>query len=77
MQTCSVVIPVYKVLPNKDELISYSRCLSVLREYDIVIVSHKELDLSFYINHAQQYGKEVSVYYFNKYYFKGTVGIIF
>ena len=45
MQTCSVVIPVYKVLPNEDELISYSRCLFVLREYDIVIVSHKELDL--------------------------------
>ena len=32
MQTCSVVIPVYKVLPNEDELISYSRCLFVLRE---------------------------------------------
>ena len=74
MQTCSVVIPVYKVLPNEDELISYSRCLFVLREYDIVIVSHKELDLSFYINYARQYGKEISDYYFDKYYFKGISG---
>lgn len=74
MKTCSVVIPIYKVLPNEDELVSYGRCLSVLVEYDIVIISHKELDLSFYTNTALQYGKEVSIYYFDKYYFKGISG---
>lgn len=46
--TCAVVIPVYKANPTVIEIASFKQCLVILKNYDIYIITFKELDLSVY-----------------------------
>lgn len=46
--TCAVVIPVYKAKPTVVEMASFKQCLTVLKNYDIYIITFKGLDLSVY-----------------------------
>ena len=48
MSNISVIIPIYKVLPNYYEKQSLCKCLKILRNYQIVLVHPEGLDLSFY-----------------------------
>lgn len=37
--TCAVVIPVYKAKPTVVEMASFKQCLTVLKNYDIYIIT--------------------------------------
>lgn len=69
-----VVIPVYKSTPTADEEASFSQCLLVLSQYDIVIVTHKQLNCCVYNHIAEHLGKSISYQYFEERYFIGLQG---
>lgn len=69
---CVVVIPLYLARPSHAEEMSFRRTLTVLRKHPIVIVTHRECDLSFYNSIAHQLGKQVGVEYFDKSYFRSV-----
>jgi len=72
---CAVVIPIYKPEPSDNEIASLRQCLKVLNHYDIVFVTHKDLDRAAYekicttVRDAQ-----VSYQYFTKQYFTNIEG---
>jgi hypothetical protein len=48
IQTCCIVIPIYKQFPSDTEIASLQQALTLLPEYTIVFVTHKKLDCAFY-----------------------------
>jgi len=44
----TVVIPIYKPIPDKNELISFNQCLNVLSKHPICILTFRLLDISYY-----------------------------
>jgi hypothetical protein len=48
MSSCVVLIPVYKTLPNADEVFSISYSLPNLLGYDVKLLAPESLDTSFY-----------------------------
>lgn len=67
--SCVVVIPVYKTHPIPSEIASFKQCLTVLADYEIVLVTYENLDLSIYFKISQELGKKYRVEYFNRDYF--------
>lgn len=74
INSCIIVIPVYKVECSTVEQASFRQCFSVLRNYDICLITFKELDLTFYSNEAKRLGKDFHVEYFDKSYFTSVEG---
>lgn len=74
MYSCVVVIPVYKPLPDVIEEASFIQCVSVLRKYDISLVTHQSLDISWYNIVSNKYGKTLKIKYFDNEYFSSIKG---
>ena len=67
--SCVVVIPVYKTNPKTSEIASFKQCLTVLTDYEIVLVTYKEFDLLAYEAISQNIGIGFRTEYFNRNYF--------
>lgn len=74
MNNCTVVVPIYKGNLSLTEEASFRQCLTVLRNYDIVIFTYKELDISNYNKIAKEMCKDFKVEYFDKHYFESVAG---
>lgn len=74
MNKVCIVIPIYKDSPTEWEKASFCQALKVLTRYEMVIYTHKELNLKVYHNLARQYNKDFKVEYFDKEYFSSVVG---
>lgn len=66
---CAIVIPVYKDCPNDNEIKSFKQLLKILSHYPILLVTHKELDLSVYLSMGLNNNVEVGTEFFNKEFF--------
>ena len=69
-----VVIPIYKQKPDIYETASFRQCLNILRNYDIFIVTYKELNCSLYSKTAEEYNHKLYFEYFDKIYFSSVGG---
>ena len=69
-----VTIPVYKPHPDKDEILSFKQCLSVLVKYDISIFTMESLDLSEYQKIADSLSLKLDVKYFADQFFSSIHG---
>ncbi len=65
-----VVIPVYKQQPSKIELLSLAKCAGILKEYSLIFVAPKGLDLSIYYDQQIDF----SVEWFDDRFFNGVSG---
>lgn len=65
LNKCVVTIPIYKAKPSKGEEASFRQGLTVLRNYDIVVYTYPELDLSAYESIAAETGKAYRTEYFD------------
>ena len=75
MNTCVVVIPVYKEIPQKPtEVASFRQCINVLANYKICLVTYKELDITWYIKTAREFGKELCTKYYDARCFSSVQG---
>lgn len=74
MKKVVIVIPIYKANPQTQELASFRQCLTVLRKYDIFILTYTELDLSLYEKVAKDCQVDIKKEYFNKHYFESISG---
>lgn len=71
---CIVVIPIYKNNPSPCEKKSFKQCLTVLKNYDLGLLTYKELDLSWYANIANSLHVDFTIEYFSKTYFSSVKG---
>ena len=74
MNKVCIVIPIYKEFPTDWERASFCSALKVLTNYDMVIYTHKELNLEIYHNLARQFDKDLRVECFDKNYFSSVIG---
>ena len=74
MNKAVIVIPIYKVTPDKYEVLSFLQCLKVLHRYRISIVTYESLDMSYYSKELQKSGVDYSFEFFDKDYFKDVAG---
>lgn len=72
--TCAVVIPVYKAKPTLMEIASFKQCLTVLKDYDIHVVTFAELDLSVYDEISVATSKKYELQFFAEEYFMSVAG---
>ena len=70
---CVVVIPVYRV-PTMMEQCSFKQCLQILKNYDIIIVTNSDVDLSKFEDISQMCGKSYNIELFDKKFFEGIKG---
>lgn len=69
-----VVVPVYKAKPTLSEMASFRQCLTVLRNYDICVITYKGLDLPVYDELSLETRKEYKLRFFAKDYFASVAG---
>ena len=74
MKKVVIVIPLYKANPQRSEQASFRQCLSVLRKYDISLLTYKELDISVYELIAKEFNCVLNKVYFSKDYFVSISG---
>ena len=74
MKKVCIIIPVYKPIPNKDEQISFLQCLRVLKNYSIVIVHPKSLNINFYYDLARNCSFQLEHLFFDDGFFKDISG---
>lgn len=74
LKSCVVIIPVYKEKLSSFEEASFRQGLRILRNHDIVIVSHLNLDLSFYRQISEKESKEFDVEFFEEHFFESVKG---
>ena len=74
MNTVCVVVPIYLENPTNIEIASFKQVLKVLSNYDIIIYTYKELDVSVYLNEANIYNKSLYLEFFDKDYFSSVKG---
>lgn len=74
MKSVCIVIPIYKEFPNELEMASFRQVLNVLQKYEIFIYTHRMLNLSYYLDEAQMFNKELHIEYFNRDYFASVKG---
>lgn len=71
---CVIVIPIYKDNPMPVERASFKQGLSVLKKYDIVVITHKECNINVYNDISKEVGKNFSIEYFDMHYFSSVDG---
>lgn len=74
MKQCVVIIPLYKDSPSKIEIASFRQGLSILKRYDISIITHTGVNLTEYLKIAKEVGKNFNIQYFDKNYFTSVYG---
>lgn len=67
----TIVIPVYKNNPTREELASFVQCYKILGQYDVFVLTHKDVDLTTYICAVD---KKVKCKYFDSEYFSSIKG---
>ena len=72
--SCTVVIPVYKSVPEKNEQISLRQCIKILCRHPVCILTYKELDITYYTKALNIADVAYSVQYFDKFYFDSIEG---
>lgn len=65
-----IIIPIYKAIPDQTELVSFLNNIRVLSNHQISIVSHKNVDLSYYIDLLLVENINYQIDLFNERYFK-------
>lgn len=68
-----IVIPVYKPIPDWNEVISFNQCLHVFKKHSISIITFKNLDISYYTVLLKNSGINHNIELFDKDYFKSEV----
>ncbi|MDB5145723.1 MAG: hypothetical protein JWQ66_4436 [Mucilaginibacter sp.] len=68
-----IIIPVYKAVPDADELFSLEQCIKILHRHPITFVAPQSLDLSFYERYCNQRA-DFNVTRFDDYFFSGIPG---
>ncbi len=71
---CAIVIPVYKDCIDRYEELSFRQCLKILYKYKIVLVTHKDLDISVYKSIASEYEILLEKTFFPNTYFNDIAG---
>jgi hypothetical protein len=74
MNLVTIVIPVYKEIPDNTEKISFKQCLRLFSSYPIQIVTHSALDITYYENELKAARVHYSVQYFDRAYFNNIEG---
>lgn len=74
MERLTIVIPVYKEMPDHNEKLSFKQCLRVLSAYSVSIVTHTSLNINYYENELKAAQVKYSVHYFEERYFKNIAG---
>lgn len=74
MKNVVVVIPVYQSVPKEEEIASFMQCLTVLRNYNIVLLTYKDLICDAYERIAIKCNKEIDRVNFDKAYFCSIEG---
>ncbi|MDX8338074.1 DUF5672 family protein [Draconibacterium sp. IB214405] len=74
MKIVEVIIPVYKELPDKSELMSFKQCLNVLGRHPIVLVCPHKMILSEYEKIANDYNVDIRGERFDDYFFSSIEG---
>lgn len=74
MPLVSVVIPVFKLKPDRNEIKSFEQCLKVLHRYPVSLVCPQSLDISFYKYIANGFKKQIVFERFSDKYFSGIEG---
>lgn len=74
MKRCVIIIPVYKPALTNTEYLSFKRTISILNNYDIVLVTHENLDLAVYEQIFHEYGIDYGTEFFPEENFKGIKG---
>jgi hypothetical protein len=74
MHSVVIIIPVYKTIPDKFEIISFNQCIKVLNNYPICIVTHKNLDIQYYKNLLENSHINYKLEFFDKSFFENIVG---
>lgn len=69
---CIIIIPIYSESMTVDEKKSFVNSIKILSNYDIALVTYKELNIDFYKRLAEQEKVNIHVEYFSKYYFKSV-----
>lgn len=69
-----IIIPIYKIIPDKTEIISLHQCIKVLRNYPICIITHNSLNVSFYRSELQKSGIVFTFEYFDESFFNDVSG---
>lgn len=74
MHLVTVVIPIYKPIPDENELISFNQCLTVLYKHPICILTYKLLDISYYENILNDAAVYYQIVFFDKSFFESVDG---
>lgn len=69
-----ICIPIYKSIPNENELISFNRVVKVLSKYQISIVTYRNLNIEFYLEILSENEIHYGVQFFNNKNFKSIIG---
>lgn len=73
MNLVSIVIPVYKIQPSKNEYKSFRQCLKILNKYPIILVCPISLDVNFYINLALKENANIYIERFKDSFFENVI----
>lgn len=74
MEKCSIIIPIYKSELSGLELCSFIRGVEIFKEYPMIIVTHKNLNLSFYYEISCKFRVKFIIEYFDEEYFMSVSG---
>lgn len=70
----TIVVPIYKVKPNKFEEISFYQMSKVLINYKFSLITYKDLEIKYYTKILLNNGNHFEIIYFNKEYFNDING---
>lgn len=73
-ERCCVVIPIYKKTLSKYELHSFKQCIKILGNHHICLITHNDLDISFYLTILNKTNAHFSIKYFSPNYFDSVLG---
>ncbi len=74
MKQCAVIIPVYLESPSEPEKASYRNTLSLLRQHDIIVVTHRDCNTKVYDDISSQLKVSIRYEYFSQQYFTSVHG---
>lgn len=74
MKSVCVVIPVYKEVPNELEMASFRQVCNVLKKYEIFLFTHRDVNLSCYLDEDMRNFVQLHIEYFNRDYFTSIKG---
>ena len=74
MSSNIIIIPIYKSTPDPNEKMSFNQCINILNKHRICIVSHNDLNLSYYTDLLISTSTDFTVEYFDRSFFENLAG---